>query len=83
VKQILSLLLVGGDTNSIYHQNEKNNDHINARCPFILSTIIESLNLREIVLSSRKIPWDNQIEMMTYEKLDQTLASVEWEQKFH
>jgi hypothetical protein len=36
-------LLLGGDTNIIYHQNEKNNAHINVRCPFILSAIIEVL----------------------------------------
>jgi hypothetical protein len=60
----------------------KNNDNFNARWPFLFNAIIESLNLREIVLSGRQFTWANRRETPTYEKLDRILASVSWEQKY-
>ena len=48
----------------------------------MFNTIIESLDLREIELSGRKITWANTLQNPTYEKLDRVLASVDWEQKF-
>jgi hypothetical protein len=44
-------MLVGGDFNIIRRREEKNNDNFNARWPFIFNAIIESLDLRELVLS--------------------------------
>jgi hypothetical protein len=44
--------------------------------------IIESLDLREIVLSGRQFTWANRKENPIYDKLDRVLASVSWEQKF-
>jgi hypothetical protein len=75
-------LLVGGDFNIIRRQEEKNNDNFNARWPFIFNAIIESLDLREIVLSGRQFTWANRKAIPTFEKLDRVLASVSWEQKF-
>jgi hypothetical protein len=75
-------MLVGGDFNIIRRKEEKNNDNFNARWPFIFNAIIESLNLREIVLSGRQYNWANRRDKPTYEKLDRILATVEWEQKF-
>ena len=49
---------------------------------FCLNAIIESLNLREIVLSGRQFTWASRRENPTFEKLDRVLASVDWEQKF-
>lgn len=43
-------ILVGGDFNIIRRKEEKNNENFNARWPFIFNAIIESLDLREIVL---------------------------------
>jgi hypothetical protein len=71
-------LLVGGDVNIIRSPLEKNNDNYNARWAFVFNAIIESLNLREIVLYT----WASRREIPTFEKLDRVLASVEWEQKF-
>ena len=48
----------------------------------MFNTIIESLDLREIELSGRKITWANTLQNPAYEKLDRVLASVDWEQKF-
>jgi hypothetical protein len=58
------------------------NNNFNPRWPFVFNAIIESLDLREIVLSSRQFTWASQRENPTYEKLDRILASVDWEQKF-
>jgi hypothetical protein len=75
-------LLVGGDYNIIHRQEEKNNDNFNARWPFIFNAIIESSDLRKLVLSGRQFTWANRKEVPTFEKLDRVLASVSWEQKF-
>jgi hypothetical protein len=39
------------------------------------------LDLREIALSGRQFTWANRRETLTFEKSDQILGSVEWEQK--
>jgi hypothetical protein len=80
-KQTLPML-VGGDFNIIRSPQEKNNNNYNARWPFVFNAIIESLNLREIVLSGRQYTWASRRETPTYEKLDRVLASVDWEHKF-
>jgi hypothetical protein len=75
-------MLVGGDFNIIRRPHEKNKDNFNAHWPFVFNAIIESLNLREIVLSGRQFTWASRRDNPTFEKLDRVLASVEWEQKF-
>jgi endonuclease/exonuclease/phosphatase family metal-dependent hydrolase len=75
-------MLVGGDFNIIRRQEEKNNDNFNARWPFIFNAIIETLDLREIIMSGRQFTWASRREIPTYEKLDRVLTNVEWEQKF-
>jgi hypothetical protein len=75
-------MLMGGDFNIIRCPEEKNNDSFQGRWPFIFNAIIDSLDLREIALSSQQFTWANRHETPTYEKLDRFLASVEWEQKF-
>ena len=48
----------------------------------MFNTIIESLDLREIELSGRKFTWANSLPVLTFERLDRVLASVDWEQMF-
>ena len=48
----------------------------------MFNMIIESLDLREIDLTSRQFTWANSLSIPTFKKLDRVLASVEWEQKF-
>lgn len=69
-------MLVGGDFNIIWRQKEKNNDNFDARWPFIFNAVIESLNLREILLSGRQFTWANNLETSTYEKLHRVIVSV-------
>jgi hypothetical protein len=73
-------MMVGGDFNIIRRQEEKNNNIINPRWPFIFNAIIESLDLREIALSKKH--WASRRTIPTFEKLDRVLASVEWEEKY-
>jgi hypothetical protein len=67
--------------NLIRGPHEKNNDNYNAHWPFIFNGIVESLNLRKIILSGR-YTCASRRENPTYEKLDRILASVDWQQKF-
>jgi hypothetical protein len=75
-------LLVGGDFNILRRKEDKNNDNFNPCWPFIFNAIIDSLDLRELGLSSRQFTWANRRQTPTFEKLDRILVSVEWEQKF-
>jgi hypothetical protein len=75
-------MLFAGDFNTLRRPVEKSNDNFNPRWPFMFNSIIENLNLREIVLSGRQFTWARIRANPTYEKLDRVLASVEWEQKF-
>ncbi|XP_062193487.1 uncharacterized protein LOC133896859 [Phragmites australis] len=75
-------IMVGGDFNIIRSPVEKSNDKYDDRWPFLFNAIIESLDLREIVLSGRQFTWANSLENPTYEKLDRILVSTEWEQKY-
>jgi hypothetical protein len=75
-------LLIGGDFNILRRKEDKNNDNFNGRWPFMFNAIIESLDLREIMLSRRQYTWANRQDNPTFEKLDRVLASVEWENKF-
>jgi hypothetical protein len=49
--------------------------------PFF-NAIIESLELREIVMSGHQFTWANRRTIQTFEKLDRILASVEWEKEY-
>jgi hypothetical protein len=52
-------LLLGGDFNILRSHQDKNNDNYNLRWSFYFSTIIESLDLREIILSGHQFTWAN------------------------
>jgi hypothetical protein len=63
-------LLMGGDYNILRHSSEKNNDHYNARWPFLFKEVIDGLNLRELKMSGRKYIWANNLATPTFETLD-------------
>jgi endonuclease/exonuclease/phosphatase family metal-dependent hydrolase len=44
--------------------------------------VINSLDLRELKLSSRQYTWANNLQLPTLEKLDNILVSTEWELKY-
>jgi hypothetical protein len=75
-------ILIGGDFNIMRNSGEKNNDRFQSRWPFLFNAIIDGLNLRELEMSGRKYTWANNLSTLTFEKLDQVLVTVEWEEKF-
>jgi hypothetical protein len=75
-------MLLFEDFNILRKPKDKSNNNYNPRWPFIFNAIIESLNLKEIVLLGHQYTWASRRETPTYEKLDRVLAIVEWEQKF-
>jgi exonuclease III len=75
-------LLVGGDFNIIRNQSEKNNNRYNNRWPSLFNAVINSLDLRELELSGRQFTWANNLQVLTFEKLDRILISTDWELKF-
>jgi hypothetical protein len=75
-------VLVRGDFNIIRSPNEKNNDRYDNRWPFLFNAIISSLDLRELQLLGRQFTWANNLSIPTYEKLDRTKVSTDWELKY-
>jgi exonuclease III len=74
-------LVVRGDFNIIHSPSEKNNNRYNDTWPSLFNVVINSLNLRELELSSRQFTWANTLQTPTFEKLDRILVSTEWEVK--
>jgi hypothetical protein len=70
------LLLMCGDYNILRHPIEKNNDHYNARGPFLFNAVIDGLNLRELQMPGRKYTWANNLTTATIEKLDRILKTT-------
>lgn len=67
---------------SIFFVREKRNTMIIfSRIGPLFNAIIESLDLREIVLSDRQFTWVTKRDNPTYEKLDRVLASVKMGEK--
>ena len=58
-------------------QGKKNKDNFDYRLSFLFNTVINSLDLREIVLSSRQFTWANSLVNPTFEKLDRVLMSTD------
>jgi hypothetical protein len=50
--------------------------------PNLFNAVIESLDLKEIVMSGRQFTWAGPGDNPTYEKLDRVLVRSEWEIKF-
>jgi hypothetical protein len=50
--------------------------------PSLFNVVIESLDLREIVMTGRQYTWAGSGDNPTYEKLDRVVVSTEWENNF-
>jgi hypothetical protein len=73
-------LLAGGDFNIIRNQQEI--IMIITMWPFPFNAVIDSLDLRELGLSNRKITWANSRSVPTFGTFDRILVTTEWEAKF-
>src|SRR6266540_5971717 len=74
--------LLGWDFNMMRYSKEKNNNRFHYRWPFLFNAVIDSFDLREIVLTGRQFTWANSLSTTTFEKLDRVLMTTEWEYKF-
>jgi hypothetical protein len=75
-------MLVRGDFNIIRSPSEKNNKKYSDRWLSLFNAVINSLNLRELELSGRQFTWTNNLQTLTFMKLDIILVTTEWEVQF-
>jgi hypothetical protein len=74
--------LIGGDFNIMRKPEDKSSGVFDHKWPSLFNAVIESLDLREIVMTGRQYTWAGSGDNPTYEKLDRVLASTEWEAHF-
>ena len=70
-------ILIGGDFNIMRKPEDKNNDNFDPRWPHLFNAVIDTVDLREIVMKGRRYTWANNLNPPTYEKLDRILMSTE------
>jgi hypothetical protein len=61
---------------------DKSSGNFDPKWPAIFNAVIESLDLREIVMSGRQFTWAGPGDNPTFEKLDRVLVSTDWEIQF-
>jgi hypothetical protein len=61
---------------------DKSCGDFDTKWPSLLNAVIESLDLREIVMTGHRYTWAGAGDNPTYEKLDRILASTDWEINF-
>ena len=61
---------------------DKSPGDFDPKWPNLFNVVIESLDLKEIVMSDRKYTWAGPGDYPTFEKLDRVLVSTEWESQF-
>jgi hypothetical protein len=61
---------------------DKSSGNFDPKWPGIFNAVIESLYLREIVMTGRQYTWAGPGDNPTFEKLDRVLVSTDWEIQF-
>jgi hypothetical protein len=61
---------------------DKSSGDFDNKWPSLFNAVIESLDLREIVMTGRQYTWAGSGDNPTYEKIDRILVSTEWEINF-
>ena len=74
--------LIGGDFNIMRNPEDKSSGDFDPKWPTLFNAVIESLDLREIVMSGCQFTWAGPGDNPTFEKLDRVLVSTEWENQF-
>jgi hypothetical protein len=74
--------LIGGDFNIMRKPEDKSCGDFDTKWPSLFNVVIESLDLREIVMTGRQYTWSGAGDNPPYEKLNRVLASTEWEINF-
>ena len=57
--------------------DDKSTDNFDTKWPNLFNAVIETLDLKKIVMSGRQYTWAGPGDEPTYEKLDRVLASTE------
>jgi endonuclease/exonuclease/phosphatase family metal-dependent hydrolase len=70
--------VIGGDFNIMRHPDGKNTDNFDTRWMNLFHAVIETLQLKEIVISNRQYTWVGLTDNPTYKKLAWVLVSTEW-----
>jgi hypothetical protein len=74
--------LIGGDFNIMRKPEDKSSGDFDNKWPSLFNAVIESLDLREIVMTGRQYTWAGSGDNPTYEKIDRISVSTEWEINF-
>ena len=74
--------VIGGDFNIMRHPQDKSYGVFDFKWPTLFNAVIESLDLKEIVMSGRQYTWAGPGDDPLFEKLDRVLVSTDWEDKF-
>jgi len=74
--------IIGGDFNIMRRPEDKSSGVFDAKWPNLFNAVIESLDLKEIVMSGHQYTWAGPRDNLTFEKLDRVLVSTDWEYKF-
>jgi hypothetical protein len=61
---------------------DKSSGDFDHKWPNLFNAVIESLDLKEIVMSGHQYTWAGPGDHPTFEKLDRVLVSTEWESQF-
>ena len=64
------------------HPEDKSIYNFDTKWPNLFNAVIETLDLKEIVMSGRQYTWVGPGDEPTYEKLDRVLVSTKWEDKY-
>ena len=74
--------LIGGDFNIMRRPEDKSSGVFDFKWPNLFNAVMESLDLKEIVMSGRQFTWAGPGDNPIFEKLDRVLVSTDWEDKF-
>jgi hypothetical protein len=61
---------------------DKSSGNFDPKWSSLFNAVIESLDLREIVMTGREYTWAGPGDNPTFEKLDRVLVSTDWEIQF-
>jgi hypothetical protein len=62
--------------------HEKSKGRFDDHWPFMFNAVIDSLDLREVMMIGRQFTWANCLPEPTFAKLDRVLMDATWESKF-
>lgn len=71
-----------GDFNLILDETDKNNRRINRRTMCLFRQCVAELELLDVHLHGRRYTWSNERENPTWVRLDRTLVTLDWDERF-